>query len=124
MKNNIICLLICLCLSSCIKAKEKDYSYLKIQTELTEKETKYYESIHNQVSDIGKVFAFNPELDETTLNNSCLKLKKIFEDLSTHLISRERERERESENLCTVSVIIFTKRKICRVNGRFTLWQN
>ncbi len=74
--------------------KEKNFSYLKIQTVLSPENTKYYERVHDEISEIGKHFFIGDfDLRET----NCLRLGVMIKEISAKPYSRERERERERE---------------------------
>jgi len=94
-KSNILILLFILLSSSCM-SKQRDFSYLKIQTVLSQKDQAYYENIHNQISEIGKHF-FRGDFDLREKN--CRRLGLMIKEISGKPYSRERERERERERL-------------------------
>ena len=100
MKNRIILLILILLTSSCsakemkVQEKPKDFSYLKIQTVLSEEDKKYYETVHNQISEIGKHFAL---MNFSSKGKNCSRLDQMIKEISIRPYSRERERERERE---------------------------
>jgi hypothetical protein len=73
------------------KEKKKDFSYLKIQTVLPPEDQTYYKRVHNQISEIGKHFAYREKNAE---KKYCPILEKMFDEISVRPFSRERERER------------------------------
>jgi hypothetical protein len=99
-KSNILILLFILLSSSCtakekaktavLKPKPTDFSYLKIQTVLPPEDQAYYKRIHNEISEIGKRFAYG---EESAMEKYCPILEKMFDEISVRPISRERERE-------------------------------
>jgi hypothetical protein len=102
-KSNILILLFILLTSSCtaktakedtikIKPKPKDFNYLKIQTVLPPEDQAYYKRVHNEISEIGKHFAYR---EKNAQKKYCPILEKMFDEISVRPISRERERERE-----------------------------
>jgi hypothetical protein len=97
MRNKLILFLCLLLLAGCKnpeKPQVKDYSYLKIQTELSEEDKKYYEDVHQKINKIGKEILFN---HKTKLDMTCQELKTMFQEISDRPFSKERERERERE---------------------------
>ncbi|HAH56296.1 MAG TPA: hypothetical protein DCM02_13700 [Flavobacterium sp.] len=76
------------------KEKKKDFSHLKIQTVLSPEDQAYYKRVHNEISEIGKHFAYREENAE---KKYCPVLGKMFDEISVRPISRERERERERQ---------------------------
>jgi hypothetical protein len=88
-KSNMLILFFILMSSSCI-SKPKDFSYLKIQTVLPPEDQAYYKRVHNQISEIGKHFAYREENAE---KKYCPVLDKMFDEISVRPFSRERERD-------------------------------
>ncbi len=94
-RSNIVILLFVLFSSSCTakekvevpRPKPKDFSYLKIQTVLPPEDKKYYERVHNEISEIGKHFAYREKNAE---KKYCPILEKMFDEISVRPISRER----------------------------------
>jgi hypothetical protein len=94
MKNNLIFYLCLTLLFGCnTKKKEvvQDFSYLKIQTELSELDKAFYETTHKEINQIAKTLLFNEYPD---IEKSCDFLKDMYKEISKRPISRERERER------------------------------
>jgi hypothetical protein len=90
-RSNILILLFLLLSSSCTakeSTKQKDFSYLKIQTVLPPKDQAYYKRIHNEISEIGKHFAYR---EENAIEKYCPVLGKMFDEISLRPFSRERE---------------------------------
>jgi hypothetical protein len=99
MKNSLIFCLCVFLVFGCSQIEERyeqiKFKHLKIQTELTAEEKKYYENLHQKISSSGKYYAVGGF--PVSKGATCNEFKKMFEEIKKRPFSRERERERKRE---------------------------
>jgi endonuclease III-like uncharacterized protein len=79
------------CSAKQVQQKKPDFSHLKIQTVLSEEDKTYYQNVHNQISEMGKHFAFR---EESASKKYCPIVENMFDEILKRPFSREREREK------------------------------